>query len=70
MANHQGTVPLPAASLTKIVTSLAALKTWGPAHQFGLVQPACKRWSVAGDLIIQGSGDPFFVWEEAIAWQH
>jgi len=34
MANHQGTVPLPAASLTKIVTSLAALKTWGPAHQF------------------------------------
>lgn len=70
MANHQGTVPLPAASLTKIATSLAALKTWGPAHQFETLISATgpvKNGVLQGDLIIQGSGDPFFVWEEAIA---
>ena len=34
LANHQGTVPLPAASLTKVATSLAALQTFSPNHQF------------------------------------
>ena len=34
LAHHQGTVPLPAASLTKIATTLAALRAWGPTHQF------------------------------------
>ncbi len=34
LANHQGTTPLPAASLTKIATSLAALSTWGANYQF------------------------------------
>lgn len=70
MANHQGTVPLPAASLTKIATSLAALKTWGPAHQFETLISASgpiKDGVLQGDLIITGSGDPFLVWEEAIA---
>ncbi len=36
MANHQGTTPLPAASLTKIATSLVALKTWGPTTNLRL----------------------------------
>lgn len=70
MANHQGTVPLPAASLTKIATSLAALKTWGPDHQFETLISATgpiKDGVLQGDLIITGSGDPFLVWEEAIA---
>lgn len=70
LANHQGTVPLPAASLTKIATSLAALKTWGPDHQFDTLIGATgpmKNGLLQGDLIITGSGDPFFVWEEAIA---
>lgn len=70
LANHQGTVPLPAASLTKIATSLAALKTWGPAHQFETLISATgpiKNGVLQGDLIVTGSGDPFFVWEEAIA---
>ena len=70
MANHQGTVPLPAASLTKIATSLAALKTWGPAHQFETLISTTgpiKDGVLQGDLIITGSGDPFLVWEEAIA---
>ncbi len=70
LANHQGTVPLPAASLTKIATSLAALKTWGPSYQFETLISATgpvNNGVLQGDLVIQGSGDPFFVWEEAIA---
>ncbi|NET57096.1 MAG: D-alanyl-D-alanine carboxypeptidase [Symploca sp. SIO2E6] len=70
LANHQGTTPLPAASLTKVATSLAALSTFGPEHQFitlistnGSIQDGVLQ----GDLVIQGGEDPFFVWEEAIA---
>lgn len=61
--------PLPVASLTKTVTTLAALQTWGSNYRFttdisttgNLVGDTLK-----GDLLIEGSGDPFFVWEEAI----
>jgi len=70
LAHHQGTVPLPVASLTKVATTLAALGTWGPTHQFvtlvdatGPIQDGVLR----GDLIVQGSGDPFFVTEDAMA---
>ncbi|NER47630.1 MAG: D-alanyl-D-alanine carboxypeptidase [Symploca sp. SIO1A3] len=70
LANHQGTIPLPAASLTKVATSLAALSTFGSEHQFitlistnGSIQDGVLQ----GDLVIQGGEDPFFVWEEAIA---
>ncbi|AKG21888.1 D-alanyl-D-alanine carboxypeptidase [Calothrix sp. 336/3] len=70
MANHQGTVPLPAASLTKIATSLVALKTFGSEHRFQtLVGTTGKidKGILHGDLIITSGGDPMFVWEEAIA---
>lgn len=70
MANHQGTTPLPAASLTKIATSLVALKTWGPDHQFETLVSATGPivdGLLQGDLVITGGGDPMFVWEEAIA---
>jgi len=70
LANHQGTVPLPAASLTKVPTSLAALETFGPDRQFitqiGATGPI-QNGVLKGDLVIQGGEDPFFVWEEAIA---
>ncbi|WP_315784856.1 D-alanyl-D-alanine carboxypeptidase [Fischerella sp. JS2] len=69
MANHQGTIPLPAASLTKIATSLVAFKTWGPNHQFETLVSATgpiQNGVLKGDLVIIGSGDPLFVWEEAI----
>ncbi|MUL36749.1 D-alanyl-D-alanine carboxypeptidase [Gloeocapsopsis dulcis] len=70
LANNQGTEPLPAASITKVATSLAALKTWGSNHQFetlvGATGPIING-VLQGDLVIQGGGDPFFVWEEAIA---
>ncbi|AFZ27800.1 D-alanyl-D-alanine carboxypeptidase (penicillin-binding protein 4) [Cylindrospermum stagnale PCC 7417] len=70
MANHQGTTPLPAASLTKVATSLVAFKTWGPDHQFETLVSATGpivNGVLQGDLVITGGGDPMFVWEEAIA---
>lgn len=70
LANHQGTTPLSAASLTKVATSLAALKRLGPEHRFvtqigttGTVQAGVLQ----GDLVVQGGEDPLFVWEDAIA---
>ncbi|MEA5575718.1 D-alanyl-D-alanine carboxypeptidase [Anabaena sp. UHCC 0451] len=70
MANHQGTIPLPAASLTKVATSLAAFKILGPDHQFETLVSATGpivNGVVQGDLVISGGGDPMFVGEEAIA---
>ena len=70
LANNNGTVPLPAASLTKIATSLVALKTWGPKHRFQTLISATGpivNGVLQGDLVVTGGGDPFFVWEEAIA---
>lgn len=70
LANHQGTVPLPAASLTKVATTLAALETFGPDRQFVTLfgtNGTVKNGDLQGDLIVRGGKDPFFVWEEAIA---
>ncbi len=70
IADHQGTVPLSAASITKVATSLATLKALGPEHryrtQIGVTGPI-EKGIVKGDLVIQGGADPFFVWEDAIA---
>ena len=70
LGSYQGTVPRSAASLTKVATSLAALEKWGVQHRF-----ETKFWTdgqvqadrLMGNLIVQGGGDPFFVWETAIA---
>jgi serine-type D-Ala-D-Ala carboxypeptidase/endopeptidase (penicillin-binding protein 4) len=70
LANHQGTVPLSAASITKVATSLVALQQFGPEHQFITListNGGIKDGVLAGDLFVQGSEDPLFVWEEAIA---
>ncbi|MGJ3249536.1 MAG: D-alanyl-D-alanine carboxypeptidase [Elainellaceae cyanobacterium] len=67
---HEGTTPLPAASLTKIATTLVALSTWGADHQFETqvdITGSIENGVLSGDLVIRGGGDPFFVWEEAIA---
>lgn len=69
LAQHLGDVPLPAASLTKVATTLAALATWPPDHQFETLigmTGSLEQGVLNGDLVIQGSGDPLFVWEEAI----
>jgi len=62
--------PLPSASLTKNVTTLAALQTWGSNHRFITnisTTGTITGDTLKGDLIIEGNSDPFFVWEEAIA---
>ncbi|NET10456.1 MAG: D-alanyl-D-alanine carboxypeptidase [Symploca sp. SIO2B6] len=69
-ATHQGSTALPAASLTKLVTSLAALATWGTEHRFETListTGTITNGVLLGDLIIEGGGDPLYVWEEAIA---
>ncbi len=70
LVENQGKIPIPAASLTKITTSLAALETWGPQHQFDTtiaVTGPIQNGVLQGDLVILGGGDAMFVWEEAIA---
>ncbi|MDJ0554648.1 MAG: D-alanyl-D-alanine carboxypeptidase [Microcoleaceae cyanobacterium MO_207.B10] len=68
--SKNGKVPIPGASLTKIATSLAALETWGPQHQFETLISTTgpiTNGILRGDLVINGGSDPYFVWEEAIA---
>jgi serine-type D-Ala-D-Ala carboxypeptidase/endopeptidase (penicillin-binding protein 4) len=70
LASRLGMQPLPVASLTKVATTLAALQTWGSNHRFVTTISTTGQIvkdTLQGDLIVQGSGDPFFVWEEAIA---
>lgn len=69
LLHHRGDVPLPAASLTKVATTLAALRTWGPLHRFPTLIGAIGTISegvLRGDLVVYGGSDPFFVWEDAI----
>ncbi|HEY9601297.1 MAG TPA: D-alanyl-D-alanine carboxypeptidase [Allocoleopsis sp.] len=69
LANHQGTVPIPAASITKVATTLVALQTFGPDHrfvtQFGTTG-SIQNGVLQGDLVVQGGEDPLFVWKAAI----
>lgn len=70
VAQHRGNTPGPAASLTKVATTLAALTTWGPDHRFNTLvgfRGELVDGVVQGDLIVEGGDDPLFVWEEAIA---
>ncbi|AFZ00255.1 D-alanyl-D-alanine carboxypeptidase [Calothrix sp. PCC 6303] len=70
LANYQGTTPVKAASISKVATTLVALKTLTPDHRFITQVGGTGRMEngvLKGDLVIEGGGDPLFVWEEAIA---
>jgi len=70
VGSHQGEVLMSAASLTKLATSLAAVETWPLDHHFETrigISGTVDNGVLYGDLIIQGGGDPLFVWEEGIA---
>ncbi|KPQ39039.1 MAG: penicillin-binding protein 4 [Phormidium sp. OSCR] len=70
LANIGGTVPLPAASLTKLATTLAALRRLGVEHRFStqfFPQGELQDGVLEGDLWVVGATNPLFVWEEAIA---
>lgn len=69
LAKHQESVLLPAASVTKVATTLAALVWLEPEYRFitkFLTNGVIESGVLQGDLIVAGSADPFFVWEEAI----
>jgi serine-type D-Ala-D-Ala carboxypeptidase/endopeptidase (penicillin-binding protein 4) len=70
LVDRQGEQLQTPASLTKVATTLAALKTWGPAHQFKTelwTTGSVSNGVLTGDLHVQGEGDPLFVSSEAIA---
>ncbi|MGQ9836809.1 MAG: D-alanyl-D-alanine carboxypeptidase [Cyanobacteriota bacterium] len=70
LAQHQGFTPLPAASLTKVATTLASLHQFGPEHRFVTLfgtSGSVVEGVLQGDLWVLGGEDPLFVWEEAIA---
>lgn len=56
------------ASVTKIATSLALLQRLGPSHRFAtrvLAAGPVADGTLRGDLVVEGSGDPFLVDEGA-----
>lgn len=64
---HQSKTSLVPASLVKLLTSYAALKSLGPSFRFGTEAFAAKApvgGVIDGDLWIKGFGDPFFVPEK------
>jgi len=71
LGQHQGSTPLPAASLTKVATTLAALQHFGPQHRFVTTWlatgPLTAEGVLQGDLWVVGGEDPLFVWEEAFS---
>ncbi|MDT7944846.1 MAG: D-alanyl-D-alanine carboxypeptidase [Cyanobacteriota bacterium PSP.bin.10] len=71
LGQHQGSTPLPAASLTKVATTLAALQHFGPQHRFVTTWlatgPLTAEGVLQGDLWVLGEEDPLFVWEEAFS---
>lgn len=57
------------ASVSKIPTTLALLRSLGPRHRFTtrfLAAGPLRDGSVAGDLVVEADGDPFFVDEDAL----
>jgi serine-type D-Ala-D-Ala carboxypeptidase/endopeptidase (penicillin-binding protein 4) len=70
LVNYQANIPLPAASLTKSATTLAALKIWGLQKRFDTnigITGRVQQGVLDGDLVIQGGGDPLFVSEDGQA---
>jgi serine-type D-Ala-D-Ala carboxypeptidase/endopeptidase (penicillin-binding protein 4) len=69
ISNHRGNIPVSAASLSKIATTLAVLQKFGANYQFTTEvyhTGTIVNGTLDGDLIIKGGSDPLFVWEEAI----
>ncbi len=63
---HQAQTPMNPASLMKLLTTLVALDTLGPATTWrtevlSMVPP--ENGMLAGDLILRGSGDPRFTYD-------
>ncbi|MBP0000275.1 MAG: D-alanyl-D-alanine carboxypeptidase [Cyanobacteria bacterium SID2] len=69
LANRRGTTPFPAASVTKIATTLAALRVFEIDRRFVTefkTTGEIRDGVLNGDLVVAGNFDPMFVWEDAI----
>lgn len=69
LANVRGTTPFPAASVTKIATTLAALRVFEVDRRFVTefrTTGTLQNGVLDGDLVVVGNLDPMFVWEDAI----
>jgi len=61
--------PVHPASVSKVPTTLALLRRFGPEHRFDTtfaVDAPIHDGTLGGDLIVEGGGDPFFVDENAL----
>jgi D-alanyl-D-alanine carboxypeptidase/D-alanyl-D-alanine-endopeptidase (penicillin-binding protein 4) len=61
--------PVHPASVSKVPTTLALLRRFGPEHRFDTTFAAdgpVHDGTLAGDLIVEGGGDPYFVDENAL----
>ncbi len=57
------------ASVSKVPTTLALLRRLGPEHRFTtrfLAEGPVREGAIAGDLVVEADGDPFFVDENAL----
>jgi serine-type D-Ala-D-Ala carboxypeptidase/endopeptidase (penicillin-binding protein 4) len=73
LEGNQAQALLPAASITKLATTLAVIDRWGVDHQFetriygdGPIEAGVLQ----GNLYIQGGQDPFFMWQGALDLAH
>jgi D-alanyl-D-alanine carboxypeptidase/D-alanyl-D-alanine-endopeptidase (penicillin-binding protein 4) len=69
LVNQGGHRRYTPASLTKVATTLAAIKTWGPKHRFKLDiggSSPIQDGVLVGDLTVQGDGDPLLTTSEVI----
>jgi D-alanyl-D-alanine carboxypeptidase/D-alanyl-D-alanine-endopeptidase (penicillin-binding protein 4) len=61
--------PVHPASVSKVPTTLALLRRFGPEHRFVTTfaaSGAIHDGTLAGDLAVEGGGDPYFVDENAL----
>lgn len=73
LEGNQAQALLPAASITKLATTLAVIDRWGVDHQFETriySDGPIEAGVLQGNLYIQGGQDPFFMWQDALDLAH
>ncbi len=75
LETRAGDGPINPASVTKVATTLWALERLGPGHRFttrllSSSAAAPVRGELAGDLLVDGNGDPDFQTENALLLAH
>ncbi|MFW5967214.1 MAG: D-alanyl-D-alanine carboxypeptidase/D-alanyl-D-alanine-endopeptidase [Persicimonas sp.] len=68
---QNGDTPMNPASNVKLMTSAAALDTFGPQHTFGtelLAEAIGDDGTVDGALYVRGDGEAFLLYEDVLEW--